>query len=91
MSGFFYFPGHFYCLQHLPQEDQIEADSDGSPENQVKNKQTNKTVCLCNGIWEEAGLPRSVVDFAGSKWMLSSTEEHIYPAHCLTMSTRWGP
>ncbi|CAO2627902.1 [F-actin]-monooxygenase MICAL1 [Lemmus lemmus] len=26
--------GHFYCLQHLPQEDQIEADSDGSPENQ---------------------------------------------------------
>ncbi|CAO2627901.1 [F-actin]-monooxygenase MICAL1 [Lemmus lemmus] len=33
--------GHFYCLQHLPQEDQIEADSDGSPENQVKtNKQT---------------------------------------------------
>ncbi|CAO2627899.1 [F-actin]-monooxygenase MICAL1 [Lemmus lemmus] len=32
--------GHFYCLQHLPQEDQIEADSDGSPENQVKtNKQ----------------------------------------------------
>ncbi|XP_016819403.1 F-actin-monooxygenase MICAL1 isoform X3 [Cricetulus griseus] len=26
--------GHFYCLQHLPQEGQKEADSDGSPENQ---------------------------------------------------------
>ncbi|CAH6778257.1 F-actin-monooxygenase MICAL1 [Phodopus roborovskii] len=26
--------GHFYCLQHLPQEGQKEADSNGSPENQ---------------------------------------------------------
>ncbi|XP_040584291.1 F-actin-monooxygenase MICAL1 [Mesocricetus auratus] len=26
--------GHFYCLQHLPQEGPKEADSNGSPENQ---------------------------------------------------------
>ncbi|XP_059128477.1 F-actin-monooxygenase MICAL1 [Peromyscus eremicus] len=26
--------GHFYCLQHLPQEGQKTADRDGSPENQ---------------------------------------------------------
>lgn len=26
--------GHFYCLQHLPQEGQKAADRDGSPENQ---------------------------------------------------------
>lgn len=76
--------GYFYCLQHLPQEDQKEADNNGSLESQVKAK-----LCVM-GCGKRQVSPHQRALRAVNECCPPLKDTCRQNTHCLTVSTRWG-